>query len=144
MSASPRAEDQDASIGAAKLLEARRDIFKFIWTAYLSWYTFFSTLNLVALSLSHQFDQALPLVAPIFAIFNALGVVTSLGILHYSRRAAALLNSLEAAVSSLSTVMAIGSAPPLIPSGLTGWAAAANALSLSLFATAWISLVLAT
>ena len=144
MAISPHPEDHDASGGAAKLLEARRDIFKFIWTAYLSWYTFFSTLNLIALSLSHQFEQALPLVAPIFAIFNALGVVTSLGILHYSQRAAAVLNSLEAAVSSLSTFMAASNSPPLIPARLTVWAAAANAISLSLFAIAWISLLLAT
>lgn len=59
-------------------LEELRDSFKFVWSEYLKWYTFLSTLNLLALTfIQHGEESTRNDVVLTFAVFDVLGSLTT-------------------------------------------------------------------
>ena len=124
-------------------LDEIRDSFKFVWTEYLKWYTFLSTLNLLALGFVHGSATTpnRPSIVLAFATFNFLGCITSIALFEYTRRNRRRWSDGKAIIrSGLTGSGASGDVVETLtlPFAIGMWAAVANGIALLLFLVIWI------
>lgn len=124
--------------------EEVREHFKFVWSEYLKWFTFFCTFNLTALVVVHSVgtDPGLsPLVCAFLAI-DVLSSVSSVYMFYYSGRVCLHLNKLaeelcESAVEPPEKLIVRSRMMPTFPMALSKWAAAANFLAIVILIAVW-------
>ena len=129
-------------------IQELNEYFRFTWTVYLSWYTFFVGLNLVALTFFHQIEKSPNrlFVAFAFLVFNLLGVITALWLYAYTKAAVErqdktrrhLWNEAASPEEIQNLDQFFASTPP---AGIAKWAVVGNSVTLVLFIVIWAFLL---
>ena len=134
-------------------IEDTDNYFRFTWSAYLSWYTVFITLNLTAIAFVEKVmsPHTLKVVALVFLGFNLLGIVTSYLIGQYTKSVATSRRKAREDLVSAHfhdrpadeiTSRLVSGSGPVVPISLAHWSAWANLSALVLFGIVWFYLLL--
>jgi hypothetical protein len=115
---------------------------RFVWSEYLRWYTFLSTLNLVGLGFFVGTGRHTGWPVPAaFLMFNVLGLITAILMLPYTHKVTRLVDSLDDAALVDRPEQKLRGTQSGIPKGIAYWGATANAVSLILFIALWTYLL---